>query len=133
MKTSVDDLGAPGHYTDAMRNATKAPLGWMTLAFVSLRIVCFGVIVAVLRMAANSSLYRADGLASIGLGWADCPGPVSVMRALGVVETSVLSALLVSYLLGDLPPGTDPSTRSSSWDSRWQDYSCRSAIFSAWG
>ncbi|WP_460994193.1 hypothetical protein [Sinomonas soli] len=43
-------------------------IGWIALAVVSLGIMGFGVVIAIAPMGADELLYRADGLASIGLG-----------------------------------------------------------------
>ncbi|SDP02730.1 hypothetical protein SAMN04487914_10291 [Arthrobacter sp. ok909] len=43
-------------------------IGWICLAIVSLAILVFGVVVAVVPMGGDAALYRADGLASTGLG-----------------------------------------------------------------
>lgn len=37
-------------------------IGWICLAIVSLAILVFGVVVAVVPMSEDSALYRADGL-----------------------------------------------------------------------
>jgi hypothetical protein len=43
-------------------------IGWICLAIVSLAILVFGVVVAVVPTGGDAALYRADGLASTGLG-----------------------------------------------------------------
>lgn len=43
-------------------------IGWIGLVVVSLGIMGFGVVIAIVPMGADELLYRADGLASIGLG-----------------------------------------------------------------
>ncbi|MGT2461413.1 hypothetical protein [Sinomonas atrocyanea] len=43
-------------------------IGWIGLVVVSLGVMGFGVVIAIAPMGADELLYRADGLASIGLG-----------------------------------------------------------------
>lgn len=43
-------------------------IGWICLAAVNLAILVFGVVVAVGPMGGDAALYRANGLASAGLG-----------------------------------------------------------------
>ncbi|GAP53875.1 hypothetical protein AHiyo6_04400 [Arthrobacter sp. Hiyo6] len=43
-------------------------IGWVCLATVSLGILVFGLVVAVVPMDGDAALYRAGGLASTGLG-----------------------------------------------------------------
>ncbi|KHL02425.1 hypothetical protein [Sinomonas humi] len=43
-------------------------IGWIGLVGVSLGIMGFGAVIAIAPMGADELLYRADGLASIGLG-----------------------------------------------------------------
>ncbi len=90
----------------------KLPLrvGWICLAIVSLGILIFGAVVAIVPMGADEQLYRADGLASIGLGLF---GGLLVLVPYRRVERWAWYALWfyplfwLAHLIGQLPPGTD--------------------------
>ncbi|MDL9978457.1 hypothetical protein [Microbacterium candidum] len=43
-------------------------IGWICLLVVSLGILVFGLVIAIVPMGADELVYRADGLASIGFG-----------------------------------------------------------------
>jgi len=84
--------------------------GSICLATVSLAILVFGVVVAVVPMGGDAALYRADGLASIGLGLF---GALIVLVPYRRIERWAWCALWfypvfwLAHLLGNLPPGTD--------------------------
>ena len=92
--------------------ATKLTLriGWICLAVVSLGILVFGVVVAVIPVGGDERLYRADGLASIGLGLF---GGLLALVPYRRVERWAWYALWfyplfwAAHLLGQLPPGND--------------------------
>lgn len=83
---------------------------WMCLAAVSVGIFGFGVVAAVAPMGGDSLLYRADGLASIGLGLF---GFLIAVIPFGRRERWAWSALWfypvfwLAHLVFGLPPGTD--------------------------
>jgi hypothetical protein len=85
-------------------------IGWMCLAVVSLGILVFGVVVAIAPMVGDALLYRAYGLASIGLGLF---GGVIVLVPYRRTERWAWWTLWfypvfwAVHLLGNLPPGTD--------------------------
>jgi peptidoglycan/LPS O-acetylase OafA/YrhL len=85
-------------------------IGWICLAVVSLGILVFGVVVALVPMGHDQQVYRADGLASIGLGlFGGLIAIVPYRRA----ERWAWFALWfyplfwLAHLVGQLPPGTD--------------------------
>lgn len=85
-------------------------IGWICLATVSLAILVFGVVIAVVPMGGDAALYRADGLASTGLGLF---GALIVLVPYRRIERWAWGALWfypffwLAHLLGNLPPGTD--------------------------
>lgn len=85
-------------------------IGWVFLAIVSLAILVFGVVVALVPKGGDSALYRADGLASTGLGLF---GALIVLVPYRRIERWAWWALWfypvfwLAHLLGNLPPGTD--------------------------
>jgi hypothetical protein len=85
-------------------------IGWMCLAVVSAGILIFGAVVAVVPTGADPGLYRADGLASIGLGLF---GGLLVVVPYRRVERWAWYALWfypvfwAAHLIWRLPPGTD--------------------------
>ncbi|MBT8160643.1 MULTISPECIES: hypothetical protein [Arthrobacter] len=85
-------------------------ISWVCLAIVSLAILVFGVVVAAVPSGGDMGLYRADGLASIGLGFF---GAMIVLVPYQRRELWAWFALWfypvfwAVHLLGNLPPGTD--------------------------
>ena len=85
-------------------------IGWICLAIVSLGILVFGLVAVLFPMGEDPSLYRAHGLASIGLGLF---GGLIVLFPYRRLERWAWCALLfypvfwAAHLLGNLPPGTD--------------------------
>jgi hypothetical protein len=85
-------------------------IGWVCLATVSLGILVFGLVVAVVPMDGDAALYRAGGLASTGLGLF---GALIVLVPYRRIERWAWWALWfypvfwLVHLLGNLPPGTD--------------------------
>ena len=85
-------------------------IGWVCLSIVSAGILVFGVVVAIVPMGADEGVYRADGLASIGLGLF---GGLLVFVPYRRVERWAWYALWfyplfwAAHLIGQLPPGTD--------------------------
>jgi len=85
-------------------------IGWLCLAAASLGILGFGVLVAVFPPDGDAALYRADGLASAGLGLF---GTLMVLVPYRRRERWAWYALWfyplfwALHLLGNLPPGND--------------------------
>lgn len=92
------------------RTKLTLQIGWICLAVVSLAILVYGVLVAVLPMGSDAALYRADGLASAGLGLF---GALIALVPYRRTERWAWSALWfypffwAAHLFGNLPPGTD--------------------------
>ena len=88
----------------------RLQIGWICLAIVSLGILVFGAVVAIVPTGPDEGLYRADGLASIGLGLF---GGLLVLVPYRRVERWAWYALWfyplfwVAHLIWQLPPGTD--------------------------
>src|SRR5438046_2150159 len=85
-------------------------IGWICLAVVSLSVFVFGVVAAVFPLDGDAALYRADGLASAGLGLF---GGLIVLVPYRRIERWAWCALWFYpvfwsvHLFGNLPPGTD--------------------------
>ena len=85
-------------------------IGWISLAAVSLAILVFGAVVAAVPMGGDAGLYRANGLASIGLGLF---GTLIVLVPYRRRERWAWFALWfypifwAVHLAGNLPPGTE--------------------------
>jgi hypothetical protein len=85
-------------------------IGSICLAVVSLAVLVFGVVVAVVPMGGDAALYRANGLASAGLGLF---GGLIVLGPYRRIERWAWCALWFYpvfwfvHLFGNLPPGTD--------------------------
>ena len=85
-------------------------IGWICLGLVSLSILVFGAVILVVPMGPDEGLYRADGLASIGLGLF---GGLLVLVPYRRVERWAWWALWfyplfwAAHLIWRLPPGTD--------------------------
>jgi len=85
-------------------------IAWLCLAAVSLGILAFGAVVAVFPPDGDSGLYRADGLASLGLGLF---GMLIVLVPYRRRERWAWYALWfypvfwTLHLVGNLPPGDD--------------------------
>ena len=85
-------------------------IGWICLAIVSLAILVFGVVVAVVPTGGDAALYRADGLASTGLGLF---GTLIVLVPYRRIERWAWCALWFYPVFWwptswrNLPPGTD--------------------------
>lgn len=85
-------------------------IGWICLAIVSVGILAFGAVIAVAPMGADELLYRADGLASIGLGLFG--GLLSVIpfrrrERWAWYALWFYPVFWMIHLVGGLPPGTD--------------------------
>lgn len=85
-------------------------IGWLCLAANSLAILVFGVVVAVWPPDEGAALYRADGLASAGLGLF---GLLIVLVPYRRIERWAwctlwfLPIFWTLHLIGNLPPGDD--------------------------
>lgn len=85
-------------------------IGWICLGIVSAGILVFGAVVAIVPTGADRGLYRADGLASIGLG---LYGGLLVLVPYRRLERWSWYALWfyplfwAAHLIWQLPPGTD--------------------------
>jgi len=85
-------------------------IGWLCLAAVSAGILVFGVVVALFPPDGDAGLYRADGLASLGLGLF---GMLIVLVPYRRGERWAWYALWfypvfwTLHLVGNLPPGDD--------------------------
>jgi hypothetical protein len=85
-------------------------IGWICLAIVSLGILGFGAVLVIVSTGADEGLYRADGLASIGLGLF---GGLVALVPYRRVERWAWYALWfypffwAAHLIWQLPPGTD--------------------------
>jgi hypothetical protein len=85
-------------------------IGSICLAIVSLAILVFGVVAAVVPMGGDADLYRADGLAAAGLGLF---GLLMVLVPYRRIERWAWWALWfypvfwLAHFMGNLPPGTD--------------------------
>src|SRR5690349_19140493 len=85
-------------------------VGWLCLVVVSLGILGFGVVAALVPMGTDDLLMRADGLASIGVGLF---GGLLSMIPFRRRERWAWYALWfypvfwLAHLVGGLPPGTD--------------------------
>lgn len=85
-------------------------IGWLCLAAVSVGILLFGVVVALFPPDGVAGVYRADGLASAGLGLF---GMLIVLVPYRRRERWAWYALWfypffwVVHLIGNLPPGDD--------------------------
>ncbi|HEY3610366.1 MAG TPA: hypothetical protein VGL06_22895 [Pseudonocardiaceae bacterium] len=85
-------------------------IGWICLALVSLGILGFGLVEALVPVGADSQLYRADGLASTGLGLFG--GLVALVPFRRRERWSwfvfwFYPVFWVAHLVGQLPPGKD--------------------------
>lgn len=84
--------------------------GWICLAVVSVGVLAFGVVMVVAPAAGDSLLYRADGLASFGLGLFGLLLAVIPFRRRERWAWAVLwfyPAFWLAHLIFGLPPGTD--------------------------
>lgn len=85
-------------------------IGWLCQLAVSLGILIFGAVIAIAPMGADELLYRADGLASIGLGLF---GGLLAVIPFRRRERWAWFALWfypvfwAIHLMGGLPPGKD--------------------------
>jgi len=92
------------------RDEVSVRVGWICLVVVSVGILAFGVVVAVVPMTGDVLLYRADGLASIGVGLF---GGLLALVPFRRRESWAWFALWfypvfwVAHLVGQLPPGKD--------------------------
>ena len=96
--------------TESAAHRIMLRIGWICLTIVSLGILGFGLVVALAPMGADELLYRADGLASIGLGLfggliAVIPFPRAERWAWWALWFYPVFWTL--HLIGGLPPGTD--------------------------
>ncbi|SEB47130.1 hypothetical protein SAMN04489727_2013 [Amycolatopsis tolypomycina] len=92
------------------RERLELRVGWISLAAVSLGIAGFGLVVAIAPPAGDALLYRADGLASVGLGLFGALLAVVPFRRRERWAWFALwfyPAFWLAHLLGGLPPGKD--------------------------
>lgn len=95
---------------DEVRTTLRVRIGGVCLALVSAGILVFGIVVAVAPTGGDALLYRADGLASIGLGLF---GGLIVVIPYRRAERWTWWALWfyplfwLAHLIWGLPPGTD--------------------------
>lgn len=85
-------------------------VGWICLAVVSVGILAFGAVVLVTPPSGDSPLYRADGLASVGLGGFGLLLAVIPFRRRERWAWSALwfyPPFWLAHLVFGLPPGTD--------------------------
>lgn len=85
-------------------------VGWICLAVVSLGILAFGAVIVLVPMGDDDLLYKADGLASIGLGLFG--GLIALVpyrrREQWAWWTLWFYPIFWAiHLFGQLPPGTD--------------------------
>lgn len=93
-----------------LREAVSVRIGWICLALVSVGILGFGLVEALAPVGADSQLYRADGLASTGLGLFGGMVALFPFRrrerwAWGVFW--FYPVFWLAHLIGQLPPGKD--------------------------
>lgn len=92
------------------RERLELRAGWISLVAVSLGIAGFGLVVVIAPPAGDALLYRADGLASLGLGLF---GGLLALVPFRRRERWAWFALWfyplfwLAHLLGGLPPGKD--------------------------
>jgi len=92
------------------RQSASVRIGWLCLLVVSLGILIFGAVIAIVPMGADELLYRADGLASIGLGLFGALVAVIPFRRRERWSWFALwfyPVFWLCHLVGGLPPGTD--------------------------
>lgn len=92
------------------RESIAVRVGWICLAAISLGILGFGVVVMVAPPAGDALLYRADGLASIGVGLFGGSLALVPFRRRQRWAWWALWFYPVSWvvhLVGQLPPGED--------------------------
>jgi hypothetical protein len=85
-------------------------IGWLCLLIVSVSILGFGLVIAIVPMDADELVYRADGLASIGFGlfgalmaiW-----PYRRRERWAWYAFWLYPVFWMIHLVGQLPPGTD--------------------------
>lgn len=92
------------------REVVSVRIGWICLALVSLGIFGFGLVEALAPVGADSQLYRADGLASTGLGLFGGLVALVPFRRRERWAWFVLwfyPVFWLVHLIGQLPPGKD--------------------------
>jgi hypothetical protein len=109
-------------------------VGWIFEALVSAAILAFGIVAVLLPVDGDALLLRADGLASIGLGLFG--GLIAIIpfrlgERWGWWALWFYPVFWTVHLVGGLPPGRDPSTKSCSSRSHWPDCCCPSGRTSA--
>ena len=85
-------------------------VGWICLSVVSLGILGFGLVVALMPMGADELLYKADGLASVGLGlFGGLVAVIPFRRGERWAWWALwfYPVFWALHLIGGLPPGTD--------------------------
>jgi hypothetical protein len=93
-----------------MRTAVVMRISWLCLAAVSVGVLGFGLVIVVVPPSGDSLLYRADGLASVGLGLFGLLLTVVPFRRRERWAWSALwfyPVLWIAHLVFGLPPGTD--------------------------
>ncbi|MGW4528833.1 hypothetical protein [Amycolatopsis sp. NPDC004378] len=92
------------------RERVELRVGWISLAAVSLGIAGFGIVVAIVPPADDALLYRADGLASIGVGLFGgllALVPYRRRERWAWIALWFYPLFWLAHLLGGLPPGKD--------------------------
>jgi hypothetical protein len=85
-------------------------IGWLCLVIVSAGILVFGLVIALAPMGAGEPIYRADGLASIGLGLFGGAIALTSYRRRELWAWVVLwfyPVFWAVHLFAGLPPGKD--------------------------
>lgn len=85
-------------------------IGWICLAVVALGILGFGLVVALVPIGGDQLLYKADGMASIGLGlFGGLIASIPFRRRERWAWWALwfYPAFWALHLFGHLPPGTD--------------------------
>lgn len=85
-------------------------IGWVCLLLVSVGILGFGLVVALVPMGPGEAIYRADGVASIGFGLFGGMLTLVPFRRAERWAWAVLwyyPVFWMLHLVGGLPPGTD--------------------------
>ncbi|MFC0542961.1 hypothetical protein [Kutzneria chonburiensis] len=93
-----------------MQSTAVMRISWLCLAVVGVGILGFGLVVIVAPPASDAQLYRADGLASVGLGLFGLLLTVVPFRRRERWAWWVLwfyPILWLAHLVFALPPGTD--------------------------
>ena len=102
--------GTQGIVADVRRQRVTVRIGVLCLAVVSLGILVFGLVIAIVPMGSDELLYRADGLASIGFGLFGglvVVFPFRRRERWAWVTLWFYPIFWALHLVGGLPPGKD--------------------------